>query len=90
LHRFTLNAKAELIDPASYASGQLMRDFVGRYVVLQAAGEAQKAPQHASWPRGPLSNTAVSASRTPARQANKKAFTVFRLRHVAKCARCAQ
>jgi hypothetical protein len=37
-----LNAKAELIDPASYASGQLMRDLVGRYVVLQAAGVAQR------------------------------------------------
>src|SRR5262245_55443304 len=42
LHRFTLNAKAELIDRASYASGQLMRDLVGRCVVLQAAGAAQK------------------------------------------------
>jgi len=42
-----LDAKAELIDPASYASGQLMRDLVGRYVVLQAAGVAQKALQHA-------------------------------------------
>ena len=42
-----LNAKAELIDPASYASGQLMRDLGGRYVVLQSAGVAQKALQHA-------------------------------------------
>lgn len=37
---------SELIDPASYASGQLVRDLVGRHVVLQAAGFAQKALQH--------------------------------------------
>jgi hypothetical protein len=42
-----LGAKAGLIDPASYASGQLMRDLVGRYVVLRAAGVAQEALQHA-------------------------------------------
>src|SRR5262245_44497429 len=59
-HRFTLNAKAELIDPASYASGQLMGDLVGRDVVLQAVGVAQKALQHAGLPPSPLSHTAVS------------------------------
>jgi hypothetical protein len=42
-----LYAKAERIDPASYASARLMRDLVGRYVVLQAAGVAQKALQYA-------------------------------------------
>ena len=47
LHRFTFKCEGDLIEPASYASGQLMRDLVGRYVVLQAAGVAQKALQHA-------------------------------------------
>jgi hypothetical protein len=43
LHRFTIKCESiELIDPASYASGQLMRDLLGRYVVLQAAGVAQR------------------------------------------------
>ena len=35
-----------------------MRDLVGRYVVLQAAGVAQKTLQHAGSPRSPLSHTA--------------------------------
>ena len=74
LHCFTLNAKAELIDPASDASAQLMRDLVGRYVVLQAAGIAQKALQHAGAPRSPLSHTVVSASLHAGATGEPKAF----------------